>query len=80
MKLRKCCRCVGVDVPERLEAEGLALHGLKVPAEGDMRDRYLGDAANAVYLIRPDQHVAARWPVYDTAMVRAALRRAIGKD
>ena len=26
-----------------------------------LRSRYLGDASRAVYLIRPDQVVAARW-------------------
>jgi 3-(3-hydroxy-phenyl)propionate hydroxylase len=71
---------VGGDVPDTLEVEGLTVRCLSVPADGEIKDRYLGDAPAAVYLIRPDQHVAARWPAYDTDMVRAALRRAIGKD
>jgi 3-(3-hydroxy-phenyl)propionate hydroxylase len=71
---------VGGDVPDKLEIEGLTVRCLSVPADGEIKDRYLGDAPAAVYLIRPDQHVAARWPAYDTDMVRAALRRAIGKD
>ncbi|MEJ7929660.1 FAD-dependent oxidoreductase [Ramlibacter sp. AN1015] len=33
-------------------------------------------AAGAVYLIRPDQHVAARWREFDAGRVRAALARA----
>jgi 3-(3-hydroxy-phenyl)propionate hydroxylase len=45
-----------------------------------LRQRYLGTAASAVYLIRPDQHVAARWTHFDASAVRAALARAIGKE
>ena len=38
-----------------------------------IRQRYLGDAANAVYLIRPDQVVAARWLLADPLAIRAGL-------
>ena len=45
--------------------------------KGVLNERYnLGEAA--VYLIRPDQHVAARWRTLDPAAVNAALRRALG--
>ncbi len=55
--------------------------GCALEAEtGDaLSERYLGEAAAAVYLMRPDQHVAARWTAYDEHKVGAALRRAIGK-
>jgi len=44
-------------------------------AEGLLAQRY--DAQpGTVYLIRPDQHVAARWRRFDAAAIRAALRRA----
>ena len=34
----------------------------------------------SAYLIRPDQHVAARWRSLDVAKVQAALSRAAGRD
>ncbi len=47
---------------------------LSVPADALMRERY----GVGVYLIRPDQHVAGRWPVFDADAIRAAIRRATG--
>jgi 3-(3-hydroxy-phenyl)propionate hydroxylase len=32
-----------------------------------------------VYLIRPDQHVAARWRTYDEGKVGAAVNRALAR-
>ncbi len=43
---------------------------------GALAARYLGGATSAVYLIRPDQHVAARWDSFDETAVRAAIRTA----
>jgi len=40
--------------------------------------RYLGDAPAAIYLIRPDQHVAARWASADAATISAARAKALG--
>jgi len=70
---------VGVDVPKAQEIHGISLRGLRVSAEGVLAERYLGAAAKAVYLIRPDQHVAARWPAYDENAVSDAVARAIAK-
>ena len=45
---------------------------------GAVAERY--DArADTVYLFRPDQHVCARWRVFDLAGVRAAIARATGQ-
>ncbi len=51
---------------------------LVVEAAGVVRSRY--DAHHGtVYLIRPDQHVAARWRHVDTTGIREAVRRACGR-
>ncbi len=68
---------LNADAPDSI-TEGVTANRLDLPAEGQVAERYLGGAASAVYLIRPDQHVAARFPTYDEAQIRAAIRRAIG--
>ncbi len=40
--------------------------------------RYLGAAPQAIYLVRPDQHVAARWSSASPAEIAVALTRAKG--
>jgi len=47
-------------------------------AEGLVARRYDGRPGTA-YLIRPDQHVAARWRRFDEAKIRAALNRALAR-
>lgn len=47
-------------------------------ADGVLSERYLGSASQAVYLIRPDQHISARWTAFDADAVAAALARARG--
>lgn len=46
-----------------------------VDAEGYARARY-GGAPGVTYLIRPDQHVAARFPRFDPDVIDLALGRA----
>jgi 3-(3-hydroxy-phenyl)propionate hydroxylase len=69
---------IDVEVPEDFDAHGIDCTVLRLSARGTdtLRARYLGDAPGAVYLIRPDQHVAARWPAWDADAVRAAVARA----
>lgn len=73
---------IDTDAPDSLAAHGLTLPRLATSARDNpaLRSRYLGDASQAVYLIRPDQHVAARWTRFDAGAVTAALARAIGKE
>lgn len=47
---------------------------------GPLAERYLGNAEQAVYLIRPDHHVVGRWPEFDASKISAALNRSLGKD
>ena len=66
--------------PDSVTAHGVTARRLDLSA-GDneaLRARYLGTATQAVYLIRPDQHVAARWDRFDEAEVTTALSRALG--
>ena len=72
------------EAPEALEEDGVPARRVALSAadysSGALAGRYLGEAPGAVYLIRPDQHVAARWNAFDEAALRAALRRACGKE
>lgn len=46
---------------------------------GAVKERYLGSETSGIYLIRPDQHVVARWKTASAADIEAALRSATGK-
>ena len=46
-------------------------------AEGRLQERYDGKAGT-VYLLRPDQHVAARWRAFDAIKIARAVKRCIG--
>jgi 3-(3-hydroxy-phenyl)propionate hydroxylase len=70
---------IGVAVPDRLTAHGLTVPSLILEPSPEIAARYLGAAKSAVYLIRPDQHVAARWDRFNETGVAAALAQAIGK-
>ncbi len=50
-----------------------------VDADGLAARRY-GASAGAFYLIRPDQHVCARWRRFDPKQVAAALNRATARN
>ncbi|MEX0346964.1 MAG: FAD-dependent oxidoreductase [Rhizobiaceae bacterium] len=74
---------IDADAPEKFETDGVAIERLALAATDDatgaLTERYLGDAKSAVYLLRPDQHVAARWETFDETAVVAALKTAVGR-
>ena len=76
--------CIGTDAPDIDEVDGVALQHVVLSDADDphgmVRERYLGHAPQAVYLLRPDQHVVARWAVATGDDIRAALRGALGKE
>jgi 3-(3-hydroxy-phenyl)propionate hydroxylase len=74
-----------VDTPDRFgigdiptQRVALNMHPGNVSGQA-LRERYLDRSPSAVYLIRPDQHIAARWTTFDEAAVHAALRTATGR-
>ncbi|MBT9597736.1 MAG: FAD-dependent oxidoreductase [Vitreoscilla sp.] len=48
-----------------------------IDSEGLLAQRYDG-RPGTVYLLRPDQHVAARWRQFDTPRIQAAMARCLG--
>jgi 3-(3-hydroxy-phenyl)propionate hydroxylase len=75
---------VDTEAPNEITEGGVTANHVAISAADDatgaLAERYLGEATRAVYLIRPDQHVVARWTSYDEGALRAALRRACGKE
>ena len=75
---------IGARVPANDRVDDISVTGLTLTADEDaggaLAARYLGRASSAVYLVRPDQHVAARWPAHDAAAVRAAVRTALARE
>lgn len=71
---------LNADAPKSIAVDGLVVETLSiVDVPPELRERYLGAKPSAIYLIRPDQHVAARWEKYDAAAVFAATGRAVGR-
>ncbi len=75
---------INAAAPDLSEVDGISVGQLALATDrhdptGTLRDRYLGANDRAIYLIRPDQHVAARWADCDAAALRAALNTATGK-
>lgn len=54
-------------------APAVSVKVLEVPVTAEVRARYLGTAARALYLVRPDQIIAARWVSASASDVIAAV-------
>lgn len=69
---------IGAKAETNLSACGIDIETIHLTAKENpvLAARYLGDAASAIYLMRPDQHVAARWLAYDKDAVLNALKTA----
>ena len=74
--------CIGCEGPDPDALQGAELTALHLPPDGALAERYLGAEPAAVYLVRPDQIIAARWTqaAADAAAVAAALSRATGQE
>ncbi|WP_286758815.1 MULTISPECIES: FAD-dependent oxidoreductase [Sulfitobacter] len=70
--------------PALAEVDGVTVNTVTLNTQTDdpsgaIAVRYLGDTPCGIYLIRPDQHVAARWARASAADIRSAVSIATGK-
>jgi 3-(3-hydroxy-phenyl)propionate hydroxylase len=69
----------GPQLAELLDRQHLGDVGVLLDHQGLLARRYDG-RAGTIYLLRPDQHVCARWRRFDAASFGSALARACGRD
>lgn len=70
--------------PAVTDVDGIALRTIQLDTNRDdptgaIAARYLGDETSGVYLIRPDQHVVARWATAGVTDIQTAVRTATGR-
>jgi len=70
---------LNADAPDKITEAGNTAISLALPLNDALKNRYLGSATSAVYLIRPDQYVAGRWDSFDESAICTAIRRMTGK-
>ncbi|MGY9038834.1 MAG: FAD-dependent oxidoreductase [Rhodobacterales bacterium] len=75
---------INTEAPQLADVDGIALKTVTLDtgrddASGAIAARYLGAAPSGIYLIRPDQHVAARWAVASAADIQSGVRIATGR-
>ena len=75
---------INSDIPDEVSVGGLTAYRVALnnrdDIDGLLSTRYLGNLEHAVYLIRPDQHVVARWQKFDESLVKNAMCKAVGKE
>ncbi|SLN77416.1 FAD-dependent oxidoreductase [Oceanibacterium hippocampi] len=73
----------GADIPVRtliVDRAGGTADADHLPDPGGLLADAFGAEDGACWLVRPDQHVAARWPAFDPARVASALDRICGRS
>lgn len=70
---------LNADAPDKITEAGNTATTQVLPLNDALKNRYLGSATSAVYLIRPDQYVAGRWDSFDESAICTAIRRMTGK-
>ncbi|MBL4892875.1 MAG: FAD-dependent oxidoreductase [Rhizobiaceae bacterium] len=80
-KLGGCFQLLTIDAyaPDKIDVDGIIVERLALDKTETLGKRYLGSNASAVYLMRPDQHVVARWVTFDEEKIRDALNRSIAR-
>ncbi len=72
---------IGADDPGNFTIANTEIDVLTLSASDDttgaVATRYLGQNPSAIYLIRPDQHIAARWAKCDADAINQAVARAL---
>ncbi|WP_299502954.1 FAD-dependent oxidoreductase [uncultured Roseobacter sp.] len=73
---------LNTEAPEISDVGGVSIGTMSLMTDQDdptgaLAQRYLGACGAAIYLIRPDQHVAARWTQCDAEAIRSAVDLAL---
>jgi len=71
-----CILAVNCDAPDNVPVPVITV---QVEADSPLAQRYLGSHGQALYLIRPDQHIAARWLETNGAAITAAIDTLLGR-
>ncbi|MEN8874499.1 MAG: FAD-dependent monooxygenase, partial [Pacificibacter sp.] len=72
---------LNTEAPVGISVDGIEIETLIIDTPSDaLKSRYLGACDAGVYLIRPDQHVAARWEKFDAAHLTAAMNTVLAKE